>query len=31
MQYLAGWRLQLAGRQLEQPGVSIAQADAEFG
>jgi AraC-like DNA-binding protein len=31
MQYLAGWRLQLAGRLLEQPGVSIAQAGAEVG
>ena len=31
MQYLARWRLQLAGRLLEQPGVSIAQAGAEVG
>jgi AraC-like DNA-binding protein len=31
MQYLAHWRLQLAGRLLEQPGVSIAQAAAEVG
>jgi AraC-like DNA-binding protein len=31
MQYLARWRLQLARRLLEQPGVSIAQAGAEVG
>jgi AraC-like DNA-binding protein len=31
MQYLARWRLQLAGRLLEQSGVSIAQAGAEVG
>jgi AraC-like DNA-binding protein len=31
MQYLARWRLQLAGRLLERPGVSIAQAGAEVG
>ncbi len=31
MQYLARWRLQLAGRLLEQRGVSIAQAGAEVG
>src|SRR6185437_3773562 len=31
MQYLARWRLQLAGRLLEQPGISIAQAGAEVG
>jgi transcriptional regulator GlxA family with amidase domain len=31
MQYLAHWRLQLAGRLLEQSGVSIAQAGARVG
>ena len=31
MQYLARWRLQLAGGILEQPKVSIAQAGAEVG
>lgn len=31
MQYLARWRLQLAARLLERPGVSIAQAAAEVG
>lgn len=31
MQYLARWRLQLASRLLEQPGVSIAQAGADVG
>jgi AraC-like DNA-binding protein len=31
MQYLARWRLQLAGRMLEKPGISIAQAGAEVG
>jgi AraC-like DNA-binding protein len=31
MQYLARWRLQLAARLLERPGVSIGQAAAEVG
>ncbi len=31
MQYLARWRMQLAARRLESPGVSIAQAGAEVG
>ncbi|RRH96658.1 helix-turn-helix domain-containing protein [Mesorhizobium tamadayense] len=31
MHYLARWRLQLAGRLLERPDVSIAQAGAEVG
>jgi AraC-like DNA-binding protein len=31
MQYLARWRLQLAGRLLERPDVSIAQVGAEVG
>lgn len=31
MQYLVRWRLQLAARHLEQPGMSIAQAGAEVG
>jgi AraC-like DNA-binding protein len=31
MQYLAKWRLQLASRRLELPGVSIAQVGAEIG
>jgi len=31
MQYLARWRLQLAGRLLERPDISIAQAGAEVG
>lgn len=31
MHYLARWRLQLAGRLLERPGMSIAQAGAEVG
>jgi AraC-like DNA-binding protein len=31
LQYLTRWRLQLAGRLLEQRGVSIAQAGAEVG
>ena len=31
MQYIARWRMQLAARRLEIPGVSIAQAGAEVG
>jgi AraC-like DNA-binding protein len=31
MQYVGRWRLQLAARLLERPGVSIAQAAAEVG
>jgi AraC-like DNA-binding protein len=31
MQYLARWRLQLAGRLLEQPDISVARAGAEVG
>ena len=31
MQYLTGWRMQLAVRRLEAQGVSIAQAGAEVG
>ena len=31
MQYLARWRMQLAARRLEIPGVSIAQVAAEVG
>lgn len=31
MQYLTGWRMQLAVRRLETQGVSIAQAGAEVG
>lgn len=31
MQYVAQWRMQLAARRLEVPGVSIAQAAAEVG
>ncbi len=31
MQYLAGWRMQLAVRRLETPGISIAQVGAEVG
>lgn len=31
MQYLGNWRVQLAARALEQPGVSIAQAAADVG
>lgn len=31
MQYLTGWRMQLAVRKLETQGVSIAQAGAEVG
>ena len=31
MQYVARWRMQLAARHLEVPGVSIAQAGAEVG
>lgn len=31
MQYLARWRMQLAARLLESPGVSIAQAGAQVG
>lgn len=31
MQYLARWRMQLATRLLEQPGVAIAQVAAEVG
>jgi AraC-like DNA-binding protein len=31
MQYVGRWRMQLAGRRLENPGVSIAQAGAEVG
>lgn len=31
MHYLARWRMQLAARRLESPGISIAQAAAEVG
>lgn len=31
MQYLAHWRMQLATRRLETPGISVAQAGAEVG
>jgi AraC-like DNA-binding protein len=31
MQYLARWRMQLAARRLEAPGVSVAQVGAEVG
>ena len=31
MQYVGRWRMQLAARRLESPGVSIAQAGAEVG
>lgn len=31
MQYVGRWRMQLAARRLENPGVSIAQAGAEVG
>lgn len=31
MQYLTAWRMQLAVRKLESPGVSISQAGAELG
>ena len=31
MHYLARWRMQLAARRLENPGVSIAQVGAEVG
>lgn len=31
MQYLARWRMQLAARRLETPGISVAQAGAEVG
>jgi AraC-like DNA-binding protein len=31
MQYVARWRMQLAARRLETPGISIAQAGAEVG
>ena len=31
MQYLARWRMQLAARLLESPGVSVAQAGAQVG
>lgn len=31
MQYVARWRMQLAARRLELPGVSLAQAGAEVG
>ncbi|MDZ4866014.1 MAG: AraC family transcriptional regulator [Alphaproteobacteria bacterium] len=31
MQYLGNWRLQLAARALERPGISVAQAAAEVG
>jgi AraC-like DNA-binding protein len=31
MNYLARWRLQLAARLLERPGVSVAQAGSEVG
>ncbi|MBI1210035.1 MAG: helix-turn-helix domain-containing protein [Alphaproteobacteria bacterium] len=31
MQYLGNWRVQLAARALEKPGISIAQAAAEVG
>ena len=31
MQYLARWRMQLAARQLESPGITIAQVAADVG
>lgn len=31
MQYLTAWRMQLAVRKLESPGISISQAGAELG
>lgn len=31
MQYLVRWRMQLAARRLETPGISVAQAGAEVG
>jgi AraC-like DNA-binding protein len=31
MRYLGRWRMQLAARALERPGVSIAQAAADVG
>ncbi|HTM76392.1 MAG TPA: AraC family transcriptional regulator, partial [Devosia sp.] len=31
MKYVARWRMQLAARRLENPGISIAQAGAEVG
>jgi AraC-like DNA-binding protein len=31
MHYLTGWRMQLAVRKLETPGIGIAQAGAELG
>lgn len=31
MQYVGRWRMQLAARRLESPGVSVAQAGAEVG
>lgn len=31
MQYLTGWRMQLAVRKLETPGISISQAGADLG
>jgi AraC-like DNA-binding protein len=31
MQYLGNWRVQLAARALERPGISIAQAAADVG
>ncbi|MCP8881944.1 AraC family transcriptional regulator [Devosia sp. XJ19-1] len=31
MQYLAHWRMQLAARRLETPGISVAQVGAEIG
>lgn len=31
MHYLGQWRMQMAARRLERPGVSIAQAGAEIG
>lgn len=31
MHYLTGWRMQLAARLLERPGISIAQAASEVG
>jgi AraC-like DNA-binding protein len=31
IQYLARWRMQLAARRLEMPGISVAQAGAEVG
>lgn len=31
MQYLGNWRVQLAARALEKPGISIAQAAADVG